>query len=708
LPRTIKLTGDLISCINGKLLILSTAFLAVCFFVRCGKNKSDSENRTHSEVRFKKFPKDSLFTQAIKFVNLQKDTVRLRQFLPKYSPDDKKNQDDTRRKLYALKDIGNYYSGKQIGDSAILYYRAGIGLALNKKEYLNELTELFRGLAALYVRHANFVDGLDFYGRAMDAAKKAGNEELFCNCMAGAGSTYGQMGQEEEAMKCFLQIKAYAEKNKNDALLNRSLNSLGDIFRRQGYLDTAIYFHEQALAEHYKNTGNKNDFWACTSLGKIYARKNNCNKAREYFNVILTHTESNRLYNLSSQVYLNLASCDEKEGNRTAAIQKGLKAYELNTIIPDLLLQAAISERLSHLYENSGQFEKSLHYYKLFKTLTDTIKNEQQVRMLAELKFKQQEEKLLNKMEKSVRLLHMEKKNRQLESRRHMNIIIATCVVILLTLVYGIFILRSLRRNKKQSRIIQLQKEDILNSIQYAKRIQHAMLPDRGEISEALTKHFVLFKPKDIVSGDFYFFRKHQQHVFIAAADCTGHGVPGALMSMIGLEKLHDAVSQSQDVSEILRLVNKGIKFTLGQSGQLELTRDGMDIALCDINLENNSVKYAAANIPMWVIREGKTSVEEFQATKRAIGGFTDSDQHFESHEINLKKGDTFYICSDGYADTFSKDSKKLTRKRFKEILIGIQHLSMPEQELYLNDFIENWKADAEQIDDILVIGVRF
>jgi serine phosphatase RsbU (regulator of sigma subunit) len=248
---------------------------------------------------------------------------------------------------------------------------------------------------------------------------------------------------------------------------------------------------------------------------------------------------------------------------------------------------------------------------------------------------------------------------------------------------------------------------EIKDSINYARRIQRAILTSKEEINETLKNYFILFKPKDIVSGDFYFYSKKEHTVLIAAADCTGHGVPGALMSMIGSEKLMSTVTESTSPSVILNLLNKGIKSSLRQSDHEESTKDGMDIALVSLDIETNKASYAGANRPIWIIRNGSTEFEEIKATKKAIGGFTSDDQHFAQHELKFNKGDTFYLFTDGYADQFGHSGKKLMTKKFREILIGIQNLPMSEQETYLNDFIENWKQDAEQIDDILVIGIR-
>lgn len=252
--------------------------------------------------------------------------------------------------------------------------------------------------------------------------------------------------------------------------------------------------------------------------------------------------------------------------------------------------------------------------------------------------------------------------------------------------------------------------KDITDSINYAKRIQNAMLPDTALFSETFPQSFGLFKPKDTLSGDFYWLRKEDDTFFIAAADCTGHGIPGALMSMVGIEKLNHAVTKSDEPSEMLKQLNKSIEIALCQSTLHEHSQNGMDIALCSFNKENGILKFAGANRPLWVIRDGQTEVEEIKGTKKAIGGLTTGlSLNFDSHEIQLLKGDTFYISTDGFADQFGgKQNKKLTSKKFKEILLVIQKLPMNEQESYLSNYFEEWRGDSEQVDDILVIGVRF
>lgn len=289
-------------------------------------------------------------------------------------------------------------------------------------------------------------------------------------------------------------------------------------------------------------------------------------------------------------------------------------------------------------------------------------------------------------------------------------------VIGLITLIcYALVLIRFFQFTSKQgAEIIQQKAEieeknkNITDSINYALRIQQAKLPEKEKIAAALPQSFVLFKPKDIVSGDFYFFAENTETIYIAAADCTGHGVPGALMSMVGMERLEDTLAHYTSPSDILHHLNKGVKASLKQTEADESTRDGMDLVLCQVDREKRTVQYAGANRPLWILRKGQTAVEEIKATKKAIGGHTADNTQFAEHLVQLQQGDTFYLFSDGYADTFGgKTEKKLTTRKFKELLLTIQDKNMQQQGSHLDSFIESWKEGLEQVDDILVIGVR-
>jgi PAS domain S-box-containing protein len=260
----------------------------------------------------------------------------------------------------------------------------------------------------------------------------------------------------------------------------------------------------------------------------------------------------------------------------------------------------------------------------------------------------------------------------------------------------------------KQKEIIEYKNKDITNSINYALRIQQALLPDKKEITRALPECCIVYKPKDIVSGDFYYFSRYTDHtIYLAAADSTGHGVPGGFMSMLGSEKLHDAVQKGGNPGEVLSLLNRSIKHSLRRTEGERTILDGFDVALVLLDTHTNVLRFAGAHRPAWIIRKDSAEIEELKATKSAIGGWTDEFQLFETHQVQLNKGDTFYLFTDGFADQFGHTGKRMMVKNFKKLLLSIQQKDLQEQERLLEEHLRNWMLEEEQTDDILVIGIR-
>jgi serine phosphatase RsbU (regulator of sigma subunit) len=270
-----------------------------------------------------------------------------------------------------------------------------------------------------------------------------------------------------------------------------------------------------------------------------------------------------------------------------------------------------------------------------------------------------------------------------------------------------------------QKNIIEEKNKDITDSINYAKSIQKAILPTVDLQLKLFPKSFILFKPKDIVSGDFYWLTEKDGKKIIAACDCTGHGVPGALMSMIGSNLLHQIVNEKgiTTPNEILNCLNTEIRKTLKQEESSE-SRDGMDIAVITFN-SATEIEFAGAQRPLWIVEKTNNDnassninpanfqLTEIKGNKFAIGGVQHApESSFTNHSIQLKDSSRMYIFSDGFADQFDPNDKKLMTSRFKKLLVEIQHLTMREQESYLADYSNEWRAGVEQIDDILVVGI--
>jgi len=231
-------------------------------------------------------------------------------------------------------------------------------------------------------------------------------------------------------------------------------------------------------------------------------------------------------------------------------------------------------------------------------------------------------------------------------------------------------------------------------------------------ITELLNENFILYKPRDIVSGDFYWVKQVNQYVVIVAADCTGHGVPGAFMSMLGISYLTEIVQRREitQANQVLNEVRKQIKYSLRQHGDPDEAKDGIDLALCVFDMKNNRMQYSGANNPLYIIKDhnGKPELKEIKADRMPLGYYRGKDISFTNHEIEFELGDTFYLFSDGFIDQKGgKDNKRLMSKGFKSLLLEIQDHSMKEQKGILNKALSDWMGSNSQTDDILIIGVR-
>jgi serine phosphatase RsbU (regulator of sigma subunit) len=261
---------------------------------------------------------------------------------------------------------------------------------------------------------------------------------------------------------------------------------------------------------------------------------------------------------------------------------------------------------------------------------------------------------------------------------------------------------------QEQKEEITHQKEEITSSIVYAKRIQRAIVPTEEMAETLLKNYFLLWRPRDIVSGDFWWLGEKDGLVIVAAADCTGHGVPGAFMSMLGISFLNEIINQQKETQshEILNQLRTKVKTTLGQTGKEGEAKDGMDIALMVIDFNQMTLQFSGAYNPLYLVRNGE--VEVIKADKNPIGIYIKEKETFTQNIVPVQTGDTLYIFSDGYIDQFGGPHQmKFTSNRFRDLLLTIQDKPMAEQKEILNTAIDEWRAGYEQIDDILVLGIK-
>ena len=314
--------------------------------------------------------------------------------------------------------------------------------------------------------------------------------------------------------------------------------------------------------------------------------------------------------------------------------------------------------------------------------------------------------------QKEVELLRNEKRNQLI-------INIGLGIILFMAIVLIMLSYRSLKRSRKFTAaleerrvLLEKQKEEIISGINYAQRIQNAVLPPEAYITELVNENFILYKPKEIVSGDFYWIKQINQYIILVCADCTGHGVPGALMSMLGISCLNEIVQRKEitQANQVLNELRKVIKHSLRQTGKKEESRDGINMALCAIDTNKNIMQYSGAFNPLYIITEdnGSAILKEIKGDSMPVGVHYSSDKPFTNHEIQLNIGDTIYFSTDGYIDQIGGSrNTRFGWKNFKKLLLKIHDLPLFEQKDILEKTLNEWMGEQAQRDDILVIGAR-
>ncbi len=529
--------------------------------------------------------------------------------------------------------------------------------------YINGIADAYNGKGEIHEEQGDYKAAMDEEDSSLELYSKIVNTKGIASAENDIGNIYFDRGDDSLAFRDILYSLNLYEREGDTIQMESPLITLGEISEKEGKYSEALSYFLRARKYQEENGDRDGLSTSLNDIATIYLKMKKYGEALNYAN--------------NSLIY----------------------AYFVNS--KDDIMKT--KKTLADIYLQLGNAPKAIEYYKDYYNIHDSIYGPDNIKKTTNIE-RNYEFRVKQALEKA----EQDKKDalEKAEEKRKNIVIIATVLCLLLAMIFGVILFNRFKITQKQKSTISEKNKEITDSINYAKKIQDAMLPSILLIKSNLPQSFVLFKPKDIVSGDFYFFNKVKNTIFFAAADCTGHGVPGGFMSMLCSEKLHDAVSQSQQIDIILQLVNRNIKTTLHQSHLDNSTKDGMDIALCAI--EDKNISYAGANRPLWIIRKNAQEVEEIKPTKKAIGGYTEDEQTFELHKVELNQGDTFYMFSDGYADQFGGEKeKKLTTKKLREKLISIQNMSMSEQQRELDISIESWKGAIEQTDDILVIGAR-
>jgi serine phosphatase RsbU (regulator of sigma subunit) len=469
-----------------------------------------------------------------------------------------------------------------------------------------------------------------------------------------------------------------------------TLHNIGNVFRNQGELDSALAYYESSLSHSEPAQYNHVTHANYRAIADLISKKDGCSESLEYYKL---YTAMRFAFN--ENLELKQLS-EEREKYFTQRV------FESDTL-SDTIVQ--LEQKQQYQLTSINKLQTNIRKQKHMNLLESNAKQSQ-----------------IDSISIAQELLTA---NHEVVTKKHENASILLYWIgtgALLSLILLFLAIKSRNKNVKSKKEIALQKDEIelqkdiveeknqeiTDSITYAKRIQDAILPPLAMVNKALPNSFVLYKPKDIVAGDFYWLNTANGSTIFAAADCTGHGVPGAMVSVVCNNALNRAVREFglSSPGKILDKTRELVVETFEAS--YEEVKDGMDIALCSLKKgigEKYILEYAGANNPLWLIRNGE--IIETKADKQAIGK-VDQPKPFTTHEIVLLPTDTFYIFSDGFVDQFGGErGKKYKAKAFRKLLLSVQNQPMEKQRQLINKDFETWKGDLEQLDDVCILGVR-
>ncbi len=598
------------------------------------------------------------------------------------------------------------------------------GEQLAEKLHFNRgLAAAYHDLGSIYLDMGDFQKANLYLFKELRLIESGKSNTSAGGCYVELGLLYSDQNNFQKALYYDSLAVARFQLDKNLRAEAVTYINIGSLYTKTGQNHKALQATKKALALNQKLGRKEAIASAYSNIGQLY--ENNHQYELAYENIMAGY----RIY-VEEKLTYSIPHSQALIAQYYEAIHQPQKAIcYLDSAIPSLVesgqkeILMQIYRSLSNSYEEVKDFKNAHAYHKLYSDLKDSIFDENKSKEITqnELKYEFAKKEQAEKMERDK-----SDAMAQQEIRHQNTIMMVMGVLLVVMLVFAFIVFRNYKQKQKiniklehVNALIQEKNKSITDSINYAKRIQKAILPSDATIRQLLPDSFVFLKPKDIVSGDFYWLEKVNGKILFSAVDCTGHGVPGALVSVVGHNTLNRCVKEFrlEKPSDILDKLNELVQETFSgststTSGEEDEVRDGMDLSLCSLDLDTKVLEYAGANNPLWIIRNTpdnntQPEIEEIKADKQPIGKYAER-KPFTNHRVQLNKGDLVYIFSDGYADQFGGEKgKKFKYKMLQQLLLSIRNQPVRNQEKILLDKFIAWQDQLEQVDDVLIIGVR-
>lgn len=589
------------------------------------------------------------------------------------------------------------------------------------------ISNINSNLGAVYYDNGQNDLAMEYFLVSLRSAEAANDSYRLATLAANIGNIYGeQQGFRDSALVYYQRSLELSMAIADQLLIWNAYSNMGNLYLSSGELDSAQVYFRQSMDHAGTDLDRASSM---NGLGFLFLEKGEAAHASEYFSAAYEIGSREQSVFVMLRALHGLADIDMDGERASEAVLKYSLILELAEAAGLILDMVLAYDGLAEANAALGDYRKAYEYRDLQVAWQDTLDiQDAENRSMAQIAAYQ--------VERKQNELEIE----QLRGRKQKVGLIGALALggMMLLLASGLFNrYRFIRRTKRtiesqkqevesQRDLLFQQHETITDSITYAQRIQSAMLPSACMLDDIMPEYFVILKPKDIVSGDFYWVKEVQDHLVIVGADCTGHGVPGAFMSMLGMTILNDMINDRcfDAPSAILAAMRSKIKQLLVQEGNEDEQKDGMDLALAILDKKGREIHFAGANNPMYLVRQnGQPTAEDLDSYRCTEGegyrlfdikgdpqpiGIYEDEKPFRTHSIRLEKGDSFYLFSDGYIDQFGGEKrKKYMSGRFKKMLLSIQGLDMSGQREIIDQEIEDWMGVHEQIDDISVIGAR-
>ena len=549
---------------------------------------------------------------------------------------------------------------------------------------------------------------LMYYQKALELYDSYGDLRGVCSMNNNIALLFRGNGMNDEALKIFRENVILSNELKSKGLLEVSYQNIGHSLSLKKEYDSAILYYNKCIKlcdELKKEMFIKHKFHALMGIGDIYNIRDNITQALANYQKCILIAESLNDFSALRKVYKAIGNLYFENENYNLSLTNYQKAekydlkYSGGSDVNILLM-------LYKNHSNLNNFKNASTIVKKYFLIKDSLNQMNSNKELIELKM-DKEFSLLKEIDsiKYANEINLNQAEIASEKQRRNGLII----IILIVLFSLVFLYRQFTKTRKQKLVIESKQKEIKDSISYAKKIQDAIMTSAVYIEDILPKSFIFFQPKDVVSGDFYWvYQSSKNAIYIAVADCTGHGVPGAFMSMIGNSLLNEIIIEKkiENTGEILNSLREQIIKSLNQKEGVSETKDGMDMTLCKIDMKGKTVEFSGAYNSLIYVSDGE--LKTVKGDNQPVSLHYAENKSFTSNLIKVKKDDMIYLYSDGFQDQFGglKDKKFMSLK-FKNLLKKISYHSSQEQYLVLKKEFNEWKGSKEQIDDVCVMGVR-